>query len=67
MDEDELDILDVSINDDATRKEQYDYEKGLNIIEETQEPVSEEGVYITEEEDNNEVENTDKENNEEKM
>ena len=36
----------------------------MNIIEENQHPVNEEGLYITEEEYNYEVDNTDIENNE---
>ena len=36
----------------------------MNTIEENQEPVNEESIYITEEEENNEVYNTDIENNE---
>ena len=36
----------------------------MNIIEENQETVNEEGIYITEIEDNNEVDNTKIENDE---
>ena len=60
----ELNVQDVSINDDYNRQDEYGDEQGLNIIEENQYPLNEEGIYITEEEDNNEFDNTNKENNE---
>ena len=62
----ELDVGDIKVNGDDNGKEQYEHEWGLNIIEENQEPLNKEGIYITEEEDNNEVDNTDIENNEDK-
>ena len=63
INEDELDVEDVEIHYDDKGQEEDEYEKGLNIIEENQYPVNEEGISITKEEDNNEVENTDIENN----
>ena len=47
IDEDELDVEDVEINDYDNVQEEYWGEQGLNIIEENQEPVNEEGIYIT--------------------
>ena len=64
LNEDELDVEEVTINDDDNGKGEDEYEQGLNIIEENQEPVNEEGIYITEVEYNNEVYNTNIENNE---
>ena len=64
IDEDELDVEYVAINDDNNGQKEDEYERGLNIIEENQDTVNEEGIYITEEEDNNEVDNTDTKNNE---
>ena len=48
IDEDELDVEDVAINDDDNWQEEYENDKGLNIIEENHEPSNEEGIYITE-------------------
>ena len=60
INEDELDVADIAINDDDNVQEEYEDDQYFNIIEENQEPVNEEGVYIMEEEDNNEVDNADK-------
>ena len=54
---DELDDEDILINYDDDGQEKDEYERDLNIIEENQGPVNKEGIYITEEEDNNEVGN----------
>ena len=54
---DELDDEDILINYDDNGQEKDEYERDLNIIEENQGPVNKEGIYITEEEDNNEVGN----------
>ena len=59
IDEDELDVGDVKINDDDNVQEEDEYEQILSIIEENQEPVNEEGIYITKEEENNEFDNND--------
>ena len=55
----ELDVEDVEINDDDKEQEKDEDERGLKITEENYDPVNEEGIYITEEEDNNKVDNTD--------
>ena len=52
INEDELDVEDVEIHFDDKGHEVDEYEKGLNIIEENQYPVNEEGISITKEEDN---------------
>ena len=57
IDEDELDVEDVAINDNDNVQEEDENEKVLNIVEENREPVNERGIYITKEEDNNEVDN----------
>ena len=59
INEDELDVEYVAINYDDNVQEEYEDKQGLNTIEENQEPVNEEGIYITEEEDNIEFYNTD--------
>ena len=47
--EDELDVVDVEINDDGNGQEDDEYDQGLNTtIEENQEIVNKEGIYITE-------------------
>ena len=56
--EDALDIEDIEINDDDNGQEEDQNKKGLNIITENQYPVNKEVIYITEEEDNNEVNDT---------
>ena len=63
IDEDKLDVEDVAINDNGNGQEENEYEQGMKTIEENQETVNEEDIYITEEEHNNEVENTDMEIN----
>ena len=50
IDEDGLDVEDIEINYYDNGQEEYQDEKGLNIIEENKEPVNEEGIYITPEE-----------------
>ena len=64
IDEDELDVEDVAINDNDNGQEEDENEQVLNIVEENREPVNERGVYITKEEDNNEVDNNDMKDNE---
>ena len=64
IDEDELDVEDVAINDNDNVQEEDENEQVLNIVEENREPVNERGIYITKEEDNNEVDNNDMKDNE---
>ena len=52
------DVEDVAINDYDHEQEEDEDEQGFNNIEENQQPVNEEGIYITEKEYNNEVDNT---------
>ena len=59
IDEDGLEVEDVEINDYDNGQGEDKDKRVLNIIEENQEPVNEEVIYITEEEVNNEVVNTD--------
>ena len=64
IDGDELDVENVAIDNYDNGPEEDEDEQGLNITEKNQEPVNEELIFITGEEDNNEVDNTDIENNE---
>ena len=48
IDEDELYVEDVAMNDDNNGQEEDEDEQVLNIVEGNQEPVNEEGIYITE-------------------
>ena len=51
---DELDVEEVAINNDDNLQKEDEDEQGLNIKEENQEPLNEEGIFITEEEENSE-------------
>ena len=59
IDGNEVYIEDVEINFDDNVQEEDGDEQGLNIIKEKQEPVNGKVIYITKEEDNNEVDNED--------